>query len=71
MKDESWSETIEVDGVRFQAQFVYRPFREGVEVRIKTSEGVLSIAELGFGERAMIEKARSVIRARGLTPGRD
>lgn len=68
MIEDDWTETLEVDGLRFQAHFVRRPFREGVEVRIKTSQGVITIAELGFGERALLEKARSVIRSKRLKP---
>jgi hypothetical protein len=69
--DEEWPQVIEVDGVRFQAQFVSRPFREGIEVRIKTSQGIISIAELGLGERAIREKCAALVRSRGLTPANE
>jgi hypothetical protein len=69
--DGEWSQTIELDGMKFEAEFIQRPFREGIEVRIKTSQGIVRIAELGLGERALVEKARSLIRSRGLTPPAD
>jgi hypothetical protein len=69
--DKEWGQTIELEGMRFKAQFVQRPFREGIEVRIKTSAGVVTVAELGFGEQALLEKARSLIRSQGLTPATD
>ncbi len=71
MTDGEWSQTIELDGMKFEAEFIQRPFREGIEVRIKTSQGIVRIAELGLGERALVEKARSLIRSRGLTPPAD
>jgi hypothetical protein len=66
--DDSIEKTISVDGLVFRAHLVKRPFREGVEVRIETSQGVVTLAELGLGERAMLERAAALIRSSGLKP---
>ncbi len=63
MSDECWTREIEVQGRSYLATFIKRPFREGIEVRIDTPWGVISIAELGLGEQALVEKARSLIEA--------
>lgn len=68
MSDTIVEKTIVVDGVEFKAHLVKRPFREGVEVRIETSEGVITLAELGLGDRAMLERAAALIRSSGLKP---
>jgi hypothetical protein len=66
--EQEWERIIEVNGMRFEAQFVQRPFREGIEVRINTLNGIVTVAELGLGEQALLEKARSVILSEGLVP---
>ena len=63
MSEERWSREIEVQGKSYSAIFVKRPFREGIEVRIDTPWGLLSLAELGLGEHALLEKARALIEA--------
>jgi hypothetical protein len=61
LMEEVWSKTFEVDGREFEAVFMRRPFREGLEVRILVDDQVLSIAEFGFGETALLEKARIMV----------
>lgn len=61
MTDETWTKTFEVNGRTFEALFIRRPFREGLEVRIEVDGEVLSVAEFGFGEIALLEKARSMV----------
>ncbi len=63
MTDERWFRDIEVQGKIFRATFIKRPFREGVEVRIEAPWGVISVAELGLGEQALLEKAQALIEA--------
>lgn len=62
MTEETWTREIEVGGERFTATFIRRPFREGLEVRIDLPTGPIVLAELGLGERALLEKARAAIR---------
>ena len=59
--EEVWSKTFEVDGREFEAVFMRRPFREGLEVRIEVDGEVLSIAEFGFGETALLEQAKTMV----------
>ena len=61
MAEESWTRCIEVRGQSFTLVFLRRPFREGLEVRIETPWGIVSVAELGLGEQALIERARSIL----------
>jgi hypothetical protein len=62
MADEHWYRTITIRGKEFEAEFVRRPFREGLEVRIVLPDGqVLSVAELGLGENALLEKATALL----------
>jgi hypothetical protein len=62
MSAERWVHTFEVAGQSFQAECIRRPFREGIEVRIALPGGeVLSVAELGLGERALLEKAKALL----------
>ena len=62
MSEERWSRKIEVAGNAFDAEFIRRPFREGLEVRITLQDGeIISVAELGLGENALIEKATSLL----------
>lgn len=64
MSAERWVRTIEVAGQSFEAECIRRPFREGIEVRIALPDGeVLSVAELGLGERALLEKAKALLEA--------
>lgn len=60
MKD-SWTSQVEVCGERFELRFYRRPFREGLEVRVTVRGSEISLAELGLGERALIERATARI----------
>ena len=60
--EETWTKTFEVEGRTFEAHFSRRPFREGLEVRIEVDGDVLSIAEFGFGETSLLERARELVR---------
>lgn len=59
--EEVWTKTFEVDGREFEAVFIRRPFREGLEVRIDVDGEQLSVAEFGYGEMALLEKARTIV----------
>jgi hypothetical protein len=61
--EEVWSKTFEVEGRTFEAVCMRRPFREGFEVHIDVDGEVLSFAELGFGDSALLEKARSMVES--------
>lgn len=61
MTDDRWYREIEVKGTIYRANFIKRPFREGFEVRIETPWGIISVAELGLGEQALLEKAQALI----------
>ena len=55
--EESWTRTIEVRGEKFDLLFLRRAFREGLEVRVTVRGKEISLAELGLGETALIERA--------------
>ena len=59
--EEVWSKTFEVQGRAFEAVFMRRPFREGLEVRVEVDGETLSIAELGYGETALMEMAKDMV----------
>lgn len=59
--EEVWSKEFEVKGRTFVAVCMRRPFREGFEVHIEVDGEVLTFAELGFGDSALIEKARALV----------
>lgn len=59
--EEVWTKTFEVDGREFEAVFIRRPFREGLEVRIDVDGEEISVAEFGFGETSLLEKARAMV----------
>lgn len=61
--EETWTREIKVCGERFELLFVRRPFREGLEVRVNVRGKEISLAELGLGERALIERAIARIEA--------
>jgi hypothetical protein len=49
-------------GISYVAVFKKRPFREGLEVSVTLPSGsVLSVGELGLGEKALIEKLKAEI----------
>ncbi len=59
--EERWVRKLEVSGRIFEVVFFRRPFREGLEVHVDVDGEVLSIAELGFGETALLERVRVAI----------
>jgi len=61
--EESWKRSIDVQGVPFTLIFLRRPFREGLEVRIETPWGLVSVPELGLGEQALLERARALLES--------
>ena len=38
-----------------------RPFREGLEVHVDVDGAVLTFAEFGYGDTALLEKARAMV----------
>lgn len=65
MVEERWSRQIDVAGSIFDAEFVRRPFREGIEVRVALPDGdVICVAELGLGEKALLEKLSALLLER-------
>jgi hypothetical protein len=61
--EEVWSKTFEVEGRTFEAVCMRRPFREGFEVHIDVDGEVLTFAEFGFGDSALLEKARAMVES--------
>lgn len=61
--EEVWTKSFEVNGRAFEAVCMRRPFREGFEVRIDVDGETLTFAELGYGDTALLEKARAVVEA--------
>lgn len=61
--EEVWTKSFEVTGRTFEAVCMRRPFREGFEVRIEVDGEVLTFAELGYGDTALLEKAKAVVEA--------
>ncbi|MEN9844960.1 MAG: hypothetical protein RIS36_107 [Pseudomonadota bacterium] len=59
--EEVWSISFEVEGRSFEAVAMRRPFREGFEVHVHVDGEVLTFAEFGFGDSALIEKARAMV----------
>jgi len=59
--EETWKRSIEVCGEVFELLFIRRPFREGLEVHVTVHGTAIRLAELGLGERALIERATARI----------
>ena len=59
--EEQWIKPFEVDGEHFEAVFVRRAFREGLEVTVDYYGEEIHVAELGFGEMALLEQVKSII----------
>lgn len=55
---EEWRETFEHRGMRFEACFKKRPFREGIEVQVQVEGTVITVSELGLGKMAALEKIK-------------
>jgi len=58
---ENWSKRFTHLGREFKAHFRKRAFREGLEVSLEVEGQTLRIAELGLGEKAIIEKLKAQI----------
>jgi hypothetical protein len=58
---EQWERELVVNGERYTAVFLRRPFREGLEVYVECNGTVISVPELGLGEAALLEKVRQLI----------
>lgn len=50
-----WTKRFQYKGVRYSALFTQRPFREGLEVSLELDGTTISVAELGLGQKALIE----------------
>jgi hypothetical protein len=59
---ERFERDVVVDGKRYIAVFIRRPFREGLEVYVECEGVTLSVPELGLGEAALVEKVGALIR---------
>lgn len=59
--EEVWTKSFEVAGRVFEAVCMRRPFREGFEVHIDVDGETLTFAELGYGDTALLEKARAIV----------
>ena len=59
-----WEKSFDFGGKEYVVQFVQRPFREGLEARLKLENGKeIRISELGLGEIALFEKIKNEIKA--------
>lgn len=61
--EEVWTKSFEVQGRTFYAVCMRRPFREGLEVHVEVDGEVLTFAEFGYGDTALLEKARAMVEA--------
>lgn len=61
MDASEWERRIEVAGEVYTARFIKRPFREGIEVRVDHPAGTISVAEMGLGEQALLERVVRLI----------
>jgi hypothetical protein len=48
-------------GREFEAIVIKRPFREGLEVKLEVDGKVIHLAELGLGEKAIVERLKNEI----------
>lgn len=62
MSEEEWTVRFEVDGQPYDAHFVRRPFREGLEVSVEVGDATITLAELGYGEAAILQALEERIR---------
>jgi hypothetical protein len=67
MEASEWSRELEIDGVVYRAVFIKRPFREGLEVLVTLPEQTISVADMGLGENALLERIRAILIARSAT----
>ena len=54
-----WTREFEHRGRRHRAEFIQRPFREGLEVRLTAAGEVICLAELGLGEQALVARLKA------------
>jgi len=64
MEDSTWQREIIINGAPVVITFIKRPFREGIEAKVTLGDKTVTLAELGLGEQALIERIRGEI---GLT----
>lgn len=55
---ETWIKRFQHQKVQYVAEFIRRPFREGLEVRTRIGKKTISISELGLGEQALLRKLK-------------
>ncbi len=67
MEAAKWSRELEIDGAVYQAIFIKRPFREGLEVRITLADKTLTVADMGLGESALLERLASMLQSQDAT----
>lgn len=62
MNVETYSKNFSHNGKSYNAVFIKRPFREGLEVSVEIEKDkVLRVGELGLGELALIERLKAEI----------
>lgn len=61
---DSWRKTVTIDDREVEIEFTQRPFREGLEVTVYLGDEALHFGELGFGEGAVIERIRELLKER-------
>ena len=59
--EEVWQRPFTVNGREFEATFIRRAFREGLEVQVTVDGQVVRVAEFGFGEQSLLEKLISQV----------
>ena len=61
MEDSTRQRDIIINGETVTVTFIKRPFREGIEAKVTLGDKTVTIAELGLGEQALIERIRGEI----------
>jgi len=61
MAEGSFSKRFSHRGKRYTARFFKRPFREGLEVTVTVGDHLITVGELGLGEKATINKLKAEI----------
>jgi len=55
---ESWIKKFQYRKIPYVAEYIRRPFREGLEIRTRVGKKTISISELGLGEKALLQKLK-------------
>ena len=55
---------FDVGGKEYSAELKSRPFREGIEVVLDLDGELIRIPELGFGDTAIVERLKGIVRER-------